>query len=150
MNWTPLSFSKPTIFLEKPQRGVSGDPFMNRTTWLWFINFRSRCSSSSGVSSAVGAEMFAGACAGAWFVRESGLYVGVEACFAICCVRAGASAPATRAKSVCPYQRVAKIRASSQSEYCNGHTRKRMNDGTASISKDSAISAWDSASTYIQ
>jgi len=44
----------------------------------------------------------AGGFAGDWSVLERGLYVGEDACFATAWVRAGASAPAIRARRVWP------------------------------------------------
>ena len=96
----------PTIFLENPHRGASGEPFMNKTTLLWFIKVRKRFSSSSvdTISASCDAEgRPEGASAGLWSVCESGRYEEFDACFARSCVKLTASAPSILPSNKCPY-----------------------------------------------
>jgi hypothetical protein len=77
---------------------------MNKTTLLWFINdlslvFNSSVDSFFSSSIALDATT-AGAFAGAFSVRDKGLYKGVVACLATDWVRAAASAPEIRSRSV--------------------------------------------------
>lgn len=104
MNSTFCPRSNATVRLENPHLGPSGFPFINRTTLLWFINLRKRCSNSSGVSpfsSSTNCE------SGAWAGDRLVLDWGVNkeegfACFARDLVSAAASAPDIRSRRVCP------------------------------------------------
>lgn len=100
VNSTFCSRRSAVIFFENPHRGESGLPFINSTTLLWFIRACILASSSSGVSYfSVTADAFAGErCVFDWGVID-----GFEAWVAIAAVSAGASAPVTRPRSVCPY-----------------------------------------------
>ena len=77
---------------------------MNKTTLLWFINVLSLVFNSSVDSLFSSLSTFdattVGAFAGALSVRDKGLYNGVVACFATDWVRAAASAPEIRSRSV--------------------------------------------------
>lgn len=101
---TPCSFNIPTIVLENPHRGVSGSPFMNSTTLLLVISPFRRVFSWSSVSSccfSLKIEGAAGGGAGDWVVVD--LAWGIDRpCFASSAVSAGASAPFTLPRRVCP------------------------------------------------
>jgi len=66
------------VFLENPQRGSAGVPFINKTTLLWVINRPRRAFNSCAVSSFsdVGASAKAGEAAGEAVVLESGVTSG--------------------------------------------------------------------------
>lgn len=148
MNLTFRPCKMPTIFFENPHRGASGEPFMNKTTLLWFIKVRKRLSSSSddSVSSFCGVEgRCEGASAGFWSVCERGRYVEFDACFARSWVKPTASAPSILPSSKCPY--IWNTQHEQTAELKLWRTLKRINLGTDSMSKLSAISSCSSAST---
>jgi len=105
VNATFCSPSKATIFLENPQRGASGLPFMNSTTLSWPIRPRSLAFSSSFVSvwvSSEGTAASVSAFAGALSVWDKGLLT-IRAFFSTDAVSAAWSAPVIRSRSVWPW-----------------------------------------------
>lgn len=124
---TSCSLSSVDIFLENPQRGASGDPFMNKTTLLWFISPLSlACRSSCGsfvLSSSVG-SMLVGL-AGALSVFDKGVYASLVSYLATVLDSLVASAPFILSRRVCPWSSLPKSLTKQQKRHALGERHKQ-------------------------